>query len=57
VVLAGARVEEGAVLVRSLVCPGAVIRRDRTQVDQLITIERDSRKKFRPPAKIEPAAS
>jgi N-acetylglucosaminyldiphosphoundecaprenol N-acetyl-beta-D-mannosaminyltransferase len=44
VVLAGASVEPGAVLVRSVVCPGTIIRRDRTAVDQLITIDRGSRK-------------
>ena len=56
VVLAGARVEEGAVLVRSLVCPGAVIRRDRTHVDEMITLDRDTRKKFRTPHKGAPVA-
>src|SRR5260221_13857782 len=42
VVLGGACVEPGAVLVRSLVCPGAVVRRDRTAVDQIITLEGNS---------------
>ena len=31
------RVEAGAVLVRCLVCPGAMVRRDRTAVDQFVT--------------------
>jgi hypothetical protein len=37
VVLAGGCVEAGAVVVRSVVCPGAVVRRGRTVVDQTIT--------------------
>jgi hypothetical protein len=37
VVLSGGVVEPGAVLVRCLVCPGAVVRRDRTVVDQFVT--------------------
>ena len=36
VVLAGARVESGAVLVRSVVCPGAVVRRDEHVVDHVV---------------------
>jgi len=44
VVLAGARVEAGSVLVRSLVCPGAVIRRDRTAVDEVIRSEKRPRR-------------
>lgn len=36
VVLAGARVEPGAVLVRSVVCPGAVVRRDEHVVDHVV---------------------
>jgi len=36
VVLRGARVEPGAVLVRSVVCPDATVGRDRTAVDQLV---------------------
>jgi len=36
VVLKGARVEAGAVLVKSVVCGGAVIRRDRTEVDRIV---------------------
>jgi len=47
VVLAGARVETGAVLVRSLVCPGAVVRRDRTAVDQILRIEHEPRRAMR----------
>ncbi|HZL36844.1 MAG TPA: WecB/TagA/CpsF family glycosyltransferase [Tepidisphaeraceae bacterium] len=47
VVLAGGRVEEGAVLVRSMVCPGAVVRRDHTAVDQIITGDPDARRAFR----------
>lgn len=39
VVLAGGCVEAGAVLVRSVVCPGAVVRRDRTAVDKLVATE------------------
>jgi hypothetical protein len=46
VVLAGARVEAGSVLVRSLVCPGAVIRRDRTAVDEVIRSEKRPRRAF-----------
>jgi hypothetical protein len=37
VVLAGGAVEAGAVLVRCLICPGAIVRRDRTAVDQFVT--------------------
>ena len=37
VVLRGGRVEYGAVLVRSVVCPGGVVRRERTAVDQFVT--------------------
>jgi hypothetical protein len=37
IVLSGGVVEPGAVLVRCLVCPGAVVRRDRTAVDQFVT--------------------
>lgn len=36
VVLGGARIESGAVLVRSVVCPGAVIARDAHVVDQVV---------------------
>jgi len=36
VVLGGARVESGAVLVRSVVCPGAVVPRDTHVVDQVV---------------------
>lgn len=36
VVLKGARVEPGAVLVRSVACDGAVIRHDRTAVDRIV---------------------
>jgi hypothetical protein len=36
VVLAGATVEAGAVLVRSVVCPGGVVRRDRHAVDRFV---------------------
>ncbi len=43
VVLAGGCVEPGAVLVRSLVCPGSTVRRDRTAVDQLVAMDRRSR--------------
>lgn len=52
IVLAGGCVEAGAVLVRSVVCPGAVVRRDRTAVDQLITIDSEThgRPKPRKPA-------
>jgi len=42
VVLAGGCVEPGAVLVRSVVCSGAVVRRDRTAVDQLIALDAGS---------------
>jgi hypothetical protein len=37
VVLSGARVEPGAVVVRSVVCPGSTIGRDHTAVDRLVT--------------------
>jgi len=37
VVLRGGRVETGAVLVRSVVCPGGTVRRDRSAVDQFVT--------------------
>ncbi|MDB5289197.1 MAG: putative glycosyltransferase [Phycisphaerales bacterium] len=47
VVLAGATVEAGAVLVRSVACPGTVVRRDRTAVDRLVTLERESKRAFR----------
>lgn len=36
IVLRGGKVEAGAVVVRSIVCPGAVITRDRTAVDRLV---------------------
>lgn len=36
VVLKGGRVEAGAVLVRSVVCDGATVRRDRTAVDRIV---------------------
>ena len=39
VVLAGGVVEAGAVLVRSIVCPGEVVRRDKTVVDQFVCAE------------------
>ncbi|HEX4796933.1 MAG TPA: WecB/TagA/CpsF family glycosyltransferase [Humisphaera sp.] len=47
VVLAGARVEAGAVLVRALIGPGAVVRRDQTAVDQIVALHREPRKRFR----------
>lgn len=37
VVLSGGLVEPGAVLVRSIVCPGGVLRRDTTAVDQFVS--------------------
>lgn len=37
VVFAGARIESGAVLVRSVVCPGAVVGRDARIVDQVVS--------------------
>lgn len=37
VVLKGARIEPGAVLVRSVVCPGAVVGRDEHRVDQVVS--------------------
>jgi N-acetylglucosaminyldiphosphoundecaprenol N-acetyl-beta-D-mannosaminyltransferase len=43
IVLRGARVEPGAIIVRSLICPGVVVPRDRTAVDQLVTDLRDGR--------------
>ena len=36
VVLKGGTVEAGAVVVRSIVCPGGVVKKDRHSVDQLI---------------------
>jgi hypothetical protein len=40
VVLRGATVETGGVLVRSVICPGGVVRRDRTAVDQFVCEEK-----------------
>ena len=37
VVLSGARVEPGAVLVRSVICPGVMVGRDRMIVDRIVT--------------------
>ncbi|MEM9347228.1 MAG: hypothetical protein AAGB26_11490 [Planctomycetota bacterium] len=37
VVLAGAKIESGAVLVRSVVCPGSVVGRDTRVVDQVVS--------------------
>jgi hypothetical protein len=37
VVLRGGHVEAGAVLVRSIVCPGGTVRKDRAAVDQFVT--------------------
>lgn len=39
VVLAGGRVQANAILVRSLVCPGATVPRGRTVVDQIVTAD------------------
>jgi N-acetylglucosaminyldiphosphoundecaprenol N-acetyl-beta-D-mannosaminyltransferase len=39
VVLRGGVVEPGAIVVRSLVCPGGVVRRDRSAVDQFVRRE------------------
>ena len=44
VVLAGGVVEPGAVLVRSVVCPGNTVRRDRIAVDQLIGLDLGARR-------------
>jgi N-acetylglucosaminyldiphosphoundecaprenol N-acetyl-beta-D-mannosaminyltransferase len=51
VVLAGGVIEPGAVVVRCVVCPGGVVRRDRTAVDQFIigTGELRPRKSDQPP--------
>ena len=51
VVLRGARVEAGAVLVRSIVCPQAVVYRDHTAVDELVvgTGPKARRRKARSP--------
>ena len=38
VVLKGARVDAGAILVRSVVCPGAVVRSEQRVVDRLISV-------------------
>ena len=40
VVLGGARVERGAVIVQSVVCPGAVVRRNQTVTDRLVEAPR-----------------
>jgi ADP-glucose pyrophosphorylase len=45
VVLAGGCIEPGAVLVRSVVCPGVVVRRDRTEVDRIVVAERLNRRR------------
>jgi hypothetical protein len=45
VVLKGAVVEAGAVLVRSVVCPGGVLRRDKTVVETFVTAARESRRR------------
>jgi N-acetylglucosaminyldiphosphoundecaprenol N-acetyl-beta-D-mannosaminyltransferase len=50
VVLSGAIVEPGAVLVRSVVCPQAVVARDRTAVDRLVVGARDGRASVDRPA-------
>ncbi len=42
VVLAGGRVEAGAVLVRSVVCPGGTLRKDHQAVDQFITLDKNA---------------
>jgi N-acetylglucosaminyldiphosphoundecaprenol N-acetyl-beta-D-mannosaminyltransferase len=39
VILKGGVVEPGAVVVRSIVCPGGIVRRDRSAVDQLVAAE------------------
>jgi len=51
VVLADGVIEPGAVVVRCVVCPGGVVRRDRTAVDQFITgtSEFRSRRPDQPP--------
>lgn len=43
IVLDGGVVEAGAVLVRSLVCAGEIVRRDRTVVDQVVSSEEGRR--------------
>jgi N-acetylglucosaminyldiphosphoundecaprenol N-acetyl-beta-D-mannosaminyltransferase len=45
VVLKGARVEAGAVLVRSVVCPDVVVRRDRTAVDRIVAANDGTRQR------------
>ena len=47
VVLRGSRVEPGAVVVRSVVCAGGVVGRDRTAVDKLVSGFRDGRSSSR----------
>jgi ADP-glucose pyrophosphorylase len=42
VVLSGAVIEAGAVVVRSIVCPGGVIKKDKHAVDQLVCAEEPS---------------
>jgi len=37
VVLAGGRVDEGAALARSVVCPGAAVRRGQCVVEEIVT--------------------
>jgi hypothetical protein len=50
VVLSGARVEPGAVLVRSVVCPGVIVGRDRTIADTIVTGMEGRRASLRRPA-------
>lgn len=46
VVLGGAHVEPGAVLVRSVVCPGVIVGRDRTIADRIVTGTEGRRRAF-----------
>ncbi|HXE53842.1 MAG TPA: WecB/TagA/CpsF family glycosyltransferase, partial [Tepidisphaeraceae bacterium] len=47
VVLKGAKVESGAVVVRSVVCPNAIVLPDRTEVDQLVEMGKSNSNKPR----------
>jgi N-acetylglucosaminyldiphosphoundecaprenol N-acetyl-beta-D-mannosaminyltransferase len=48
VVLRGARVEAGAVVLRSVVCPGGVVRKDGPAVDRFVTPEPEKQKRRQP---------
>lgn len=54
IVLRGARVEPGAIVVRSVVCPNAVVSRDRTAVDRIVGDLKSGRSPTSPKAAIAP---